>query len=39
MPNGPAFSRHASDSAAAGWRDLRPDLHAEPYVFAPPRLP
>jgi hypothetical protein len=39
MPNDPAFSRQASDSAAAGWHDVQPDLHAEPYVFAAAQAP
>src|ERR1700676_3460030 len=39
MPNVPACSDQASDSAVASWRDLRPDLHAEPYVFAAAQVP
>jgi uncharacterized protein len=39
MPNGPAFSSRASSSAEASWRGLRPDLHAEPYVFAAAQVP
>src|ERR1035437_8337376 len=39
MPNGPAFSHQASDSAAVGWHDVQPDLHQEPYVFAAAQAP
>jgi hypothetical protein len=36
---GPAVSHQASDSAAVGWHDVQPDLHAEPYVFAAAQAP
>ena len=34
MPNDPPCSVPATDPAAGGWRDIRPDLQAEQYVFA-----
>jgi GNAT superfamily N-acetyltransferase len=39
VPNGPAYPSPAIDSAPHGWRDIRPDLHAEPYVFAAGEAP
>lgn len=33
-PNDPACSSAASAPAAGGWRDIRPDLAGEQYVFA-----
>jgi GNAT superfamily N-acetyltransferase len=34
IPNGPGDPAPAPAPAPAGWRDIRPDLAAEPYVFA-----
>jgi len=34
MPNGPASSPQESHPAPQGWRDIKPDLSPEPYVFA-----
>jgi hypothetical protein len=34
VPNGPGLPAPAPASASAPWRDIRPELSAEPYVFA-----
>jgi hypothetical protein len=34
VPNGPGVPAPAPVPAAAPWRDIRPELSAEPYVFA-----
>ena len=34
MPNGPGYRAPASAPASGGWRDIKPELSAEPYVFA-----
>jgi uncharacterized protein len=34
VPNGPGDPDPAPASAPDGWRDIRPELSAEPYVFA-----
>jgi GNAT superfamily N-acetyltransferase len=34
IPNGPGYPSSAPLPASAGWRDIQPDLSAEPYVFA-----
>jgi hypothetical protein len=34
IPNGPGDPAPAPVPAPAGWRDIRPELSAEPYVFA-----
>jgi uncharacterized protein len=39
MPNGLDASPRPSDPAAVGWRDIGPDLSAEPYVFAAGEVP
>jgi len=43
IPNGPGDPAPAPGPAPAGWRDIRPELSAEPYVFAtgepPPGVP
>jgi len=31
--------KEGGEPQAAGWRDLWPDLHAEPYVFAAAQVP
>ena len=39
-PTGPIIPNGPGDTAPARWRDIRPELSAEPYVFAagePPR--
>ncbi|MGH3198998.1 MAG: ACT domain-containing protein [Streptosporangiaceae bacterium] len=39
IPNGPGDPDPAPASAPDGWRDIRPELSAEPYVFAAGELP
>jgi hypothetical protein len=34
IPNGPGLPAPAPAPASAPWRDIRPELSAEPYVFA-----
>jgi GNAT superfamily N-acetyltransferase len=34
IPNGPGYPAPASVPAPGDWRDIQPDLAAEPYVFA-----
>ena len=34
IPNGPGDPAPPPGPAPAGWRDIRPELSAEPYVFA-----
>jgi hypothetical protein len=34
VPNGPGHPAPAPVPAPTGWRDIRPELSAEPYVFA-----
>jgi hypothetical protein len=33
-PSGPMVPNGPGASASASWRDIRPELSAEPYVFA-----